>query len=147
MNIETRLKNDLVLAMKEKDKLKLSVLRAIKGAYQLEAINKKTEINDDLILDCINKQIKMRRDSISEFEKAGRNDLVESYQAEVNVLMEYMPKMLTNEELNKIIDEVFEVVKPQSIKDLGSVMKEITPRVKNKCDMKELNTLIREKLN
>lgn len=147
MNIEARLKNDLVLAMKEKDKLRLSVLRAIKGAYQLESINKKVDINDDLILDCINKQIKMRKDSISEFEKAGRTDLVNSYQAEVDILMEYMPKMLSLEELNEIIDQVFEKVNPQSVKDLGSIMKEITPMVKNKCDMKELNTLIRDRLN
>ena len=58
-----------------------------------------------------------------------------------------MPSQLSNDELNKIIDEVFEIVKPESIKDLGKVMKEITPKVKNRCDMSVLNSLIREKLN
>ena len=68
MNLETKLKEDLITAMKEKDKVKMATLRSVKGAYQLESINKKCEINDSLILDCINKQIKMRMDSIEEFK-------------------------------------------------------------------------------
>ncbi len=146
MSLEEKLKNDLVLAMKEKDKVKMTTLRAIKGAYQLEAINKKLDVNDDLILDCINKQIKMRNDSIEEFKKANREDLVDSYTQEVNILKEYMPKLLTLEELNSIIDSVFGEVKPTSIKDMGKIMKEITPKVKNRCDMKQLNELIKNKL-
>ena len=66
---------------------------------------------------------------------------------DVDILKKYMPEVLSDDELNKIIDEVFEIVKPTSIKDLGKVMKEITPRVKNRCDMSKLNSILREKLN
>ena len=99
MSLLEKLKKDLITAMKEKDKEKLNTLRAVKGAMQLEIINNKKEESDDLLLDVINKQIKMRNDSISEFEKAGRDDLVTSYQKEVDILKEYMPKELSEEEI------------------------------------------------
>ncbi len=141
-----KLKKDLVTAMKEKDKVKMATLRGVKGALQLEVINKKCEENDELLLDVINKQIKMRNDSIKEFEKGNRQDLIEAYQEEINILSEYMPKQLTSEELDEIINKAFEVVKPESNKDMGKIMKEVLPQVKNKCDMTELNRKIKEKL-
>lgn len=147
MDLVLKLKSDLVQAMKDKDKVTLNTLRSVKGALQMEVINNKCEENDEVLLNVINKQIKMRNDSISEFKKAGREDLASSYQEEINILKKYMPSQLSNDELNKIIDEVFDIVKPESIKDLGKVMKEITPKVKNRCDMSVLNSLIREKLN
>ena len=141
-----QLKKDLVTAMKEKDKDTLSTLRSVKGAMQLEVINKKLEESDELLLDVINKQIKMRKDSISEFEKANRDDLVFSYQKEIDILSKYMPKQLSDDEIDAIIDQVFDLVKPTSISDLGKVMKEIMPKVKNKCDMGKLNQKIKARL-
>lgn len=147
MTLLEKLKSDLITAMKEKDKEKLNTLRAVKGAIQLEVINNKKEENDDLLLDVINKQIKMRNDSISEFEKAGREDLVNSYQKEVDILKEYMPKELTEEEIEEIIDGAIKETGAITIKDLGSVMRIITPIVKNKCNMKEVTNKIKEKLS
>ena len=146
MNLEEKIMTDLKQAMKDKDKKVLETLRGVKGAYQLEAINNKKEVNDELILSVISKQIKMRQDGILEFEKFNRNDLKESYQEEINILKKYMPQELTIEELDKIIDEVFDTVKPTSIKDLGQIMKVISPKVKNRCDMKLLNEKIKQKL-
>ena len=145
--MEERLHEDLIKAMKEKDKETLNVLRSVKAAIQLEVINNKRTCCDDLILDVISKQIKMRKDSISEFTKASRQDLVDEYQKEINILKKYLPEQLTEDELNKIIDDVFKKVNPSSIKDLGIIMKEITPLVKNKCDMKSLNERLRSRLN
>lgn len=145
--LKEKLQKDLLEAMKSKDKDTLNTLRSVKGAIQLEVINNKKEDNDDLVLDVITKQIKMRTESIKDFEKASRTDLINSYQKEIDILEKYMPEALSDDELNKIIDEVFEIVKPTSIKDLGKVMKEITPRVKNRCDMSKLNSILREKLN
>ena len=145
--MEERLHEDLIKAMKEKDKETLNVLRSVKAAIQLEVINKKRTCCDDLILDVISKQIKMRKDSISEFTKASRQDLVDEYQKEINILKKYLPEQLTEDELNKIIDDVFKKVNPSSIKDLGIIMKEITPLVKNRCDMKSLNERLRSRLN
>lgn len=147
MSLLEKLKNDLITAMKEKDKDKLNTLRAVKGAMQLEIINNKKQENDDLLLDVINKQIKMRNDSISEFEKAGRCDLVDSYQKEVDILKEYMPKELTKEELEEIIDNAIKETGASTVKDLGIIMRMITPIVKNKCDMKEVTNKIKEKLS
>lgn len=145
--MEERLHEDLIKAMKEKDKETLNVLRSVKAAIQLEVINNKRTCCDDLILDVISKQIKMRKDSISEFTKASRQDLVDEYQKEIDILKKYLPEQLTEDELNKIIDDVFKKVNPSSIKDLGIIMKEITPLVKNKCDMKSLNERLRSRLN
>ena len=145
--LKEQLQKDLLDAMKNKDKDKLNTLRSVKGAVQLEVINNKKEENDELILEVISKQIKMRNESIKEFEKANRKDLIQSYEKEIEILKKYMPKELSAEELNEIIDEVFEIIKPESIKDLGKVMKELTPKVKNRCDMSKLNSILREKLN
>ena len=93
---------EMIQAMKDKNKVKLNTLRAVKGAMQLEKINNKKEENDELLLDVVNKQIKMRNDSINEFKKAERDDLVKSYQEEIDILNEYMPKQLTEEEINEI---------------------------------------------
>ena len=139
--------SDLTTAMKEKDKEKLAVLRMIKGSLQLEQINNKKEMTDEVVIDVLTKQIKMRKESIKEFERAERRDLIESYQREIDILSTYLPRQLTLEEVKEIIEKVFAKVKPESIKDLGNVMREVTPLVKGKFDMSELNKLIREKLN
>lgn len=147
MTLLEKLKSDLIIAMKEKNKEKLNTLRAVKGAMQLEIINNKKEESDELLLDVVNKQIKMRNDSISEFEKAGRCDLVDSYQKEVDILKEYMPKELTKEEIEEIIDNAIKETGASTVKDLGIIMRMITPIVKNKCDMKEVTNKIKEKLS
>lgn len=147
MTLMETLKQDLITAMKEKDKEKLNTLRSVKGALQLEMINNKKEESDDLLLDVINKQIKMRNDSIEEFKKAGREDLIKSYTNEINILKNYMPEMLTEEELNKIVTDAINKVGASSIKDMGLVMREITPIVKNRCDMKEASVKIKDLLN
>ena len=146
MDLVNKFKEELITAMKEKDKVKLSTLRSVKGAMQLEIINKKREENDELLLDCINKQIKLRNDSIKEFESAGRTDLVESYQKEIDILKEYMPRILSDDEISDIIDNAISKTGASTVKDLGLVMREITPLVKNRCDMKKVTVLVREKL-
>ena len=141
-----KLKQDMVEAMKNKDKERLTVIRMVKAAMDQEHIDRKKEINDELLIDVVNKQIKMRKDSISEFEKGGRNDLVEKTQSEVDILMSYLPEQLSVEEVQQIIDEIFAEVKPESQKDMGKVMKEATAKLKGKADMSKVNAIIKEKL-
>lgn len=147
MNLNDRIMNDLKEAMKNKDSFKLGVIRMVKGAIQLEKINKKRDLNDEEVIDVISKQIKLRKDSINEFEKAGRNDLADTTKKEVEVLNEYMPEQLSSEEVNKIIDEAFAKVNPTSQKDMGLIMREVTPKVKGKADMGEVSKIIKEKLS
>lgn len=138
---------DLKSAMKAQDKLKLSVIRMVKSSIQMEELNKKRELTDDEVIDVISKQIKTRKDSIVEFTKGGRDDLVESTSKEIEILSTYLPEQLTEEEINNIIDTVFEDVKPSSPKDMGKVMKAVTPLVKGKADMGMVSSIIKSKLN
>ena len=141
-----QLEKDMIEAMKNKEKERLTVIRMVKASLKQEQIDHKKEINDELLIDVVNKQIKMRKDSITEFEKGGRQDLVDATQAEIDILMKYLPEQLSSEEVNKIIDEIFEEVKPEGQKDMGKVMKEAQAKLKGKADMKEVSTIIREKL-
>lgn len=139
--------NDLMTAMKSQDKEKLLVIRSVKSAMQLEEINLKRNLNDDEVIGVITKQIKTRKDSIVEFEKGNRQDLIDATKKEIEILQAYLPEQLTEEELNKIIDDVFTKVNPTSPKDMGKIMSAITPLVKGKADMKEVSNKIKEKLN
>ncbi len=147
MNLNDRIMNDLKESMKNKDSFKLSVIRMVKGAIQLEKINKKRDLTDEEVIDVISKQIKLRKDSINEFTKAGRNDLVENTQKEVEILNEYMPEQLSSEEVNKIIDEAFLKLNPTSSKDMGLIIKEVSPKVKGRTDMGEVSKIIKDKLS
>lgn len=138
---------DIIAAMKTKDQVRLTVLRMVKGAMQLESINNKKELNDDLLIDCVSKQIKLRNDSIMEFEKANRTDLVDKNKEEIEVLKEYLPVQMSVEELDKVLDEVFALVKPTSAKDMGLIMREVTPKVKGRADMKLVSEKIKERLS
>ena len=141
-----QLEKDMIEAMKSKDKDRLTVIRMVKAALKQEQIDHKKEINDDLLIDVVNKQIKMRKDSISEFEKGARQDLIDKTQSEIDLLMAYLPEQLSIEEVNKIIDGIFEEIKPEGQKDMGKVMKEAQAKLKGKADMKEVSTIIRGKL-
>ena len=141
-----KLQKDMIDAMKGHEKEKLTVIRMVKAAMQQERIDHKREENDELLLEVVNKQIKMRKDSITEFEKGGRSDLVEKTQAEIEVLMNYLPEQLSHEEVLKIIDEIFEEVKPEGQKDMGKVMGIAQTKLKGRTDMKEVSTIIREML-
>ena len=138
---------DMTTAMKEQDKFNLSVLRMLKSALQLEKINLKHDLSDEEVVDVISKQIKMRRDSIVEFGKASRDDLVSQYNREIDILNKYMPEQLSVLEVNKIIDEAFDLVKPTSPKQMGLIMKEVNPKVRGKFDMGEVSKLIKDKLS
>jgi uncharacterized protein YqeY len=141
-----KLEKDMIESMKSGAKDRLTVIRMVKAALKQEQIDHKKEINDELLIDVVNKQIKMRKDSITEFEKGNRTDLIEKTQAEIDVLMEYLPEQLSHEEVVKIIEEIFAEVKPEGPKDMGKVMGPAQAKLKGKADMKEVSTLIREKL-
>lgn len=141
-----KLKQDMIAAMKSKDRERLTVIRMVKSAMDLEHIDHKREINDDLLIDVLNKQIKMRRDSIEEFGRAGRNDLVEKTQSEIDILLAYLPKQLSEEEISVEIDKIFEIVQPTSSKDMGKIMKEASAQLKGKADMKLVSEIIKTKL-
>lgn len=141
-----KLQKDMIEAMKAHEKERLTVIRMIKAAMAQERIDHKREENDELLLDVVNKQIKLRKDSITEFEKGGRQDLIDKTQQEIEFLMAYLPEQLSSEEVLKVIEGIFDEVKPESQKDMGKVMKVAQERLKGKADMKEVSSIIKEKL-
>lgn len=141
-----RILEDLKSAMKAQDKDVLSVIRMVKGAMQMEELNKKGPLTDEEMVTIISKQIKTRKESIVEFEKGNRTDLIEQTKKEIEILSKYMPEQMSEEEILKVIDEVFNIVNPTGIADLGKVMGQISPLVKGKADLGLVNKLIREKL-
>lgn len=142
-----RIIKELMAAMKNKDKDKLAVLRMIKGAIQLEEINKKKELDDNEVIAVISKQIKTRRESITEFKKGNREDLVEQTEKEIEILNEYMPEQLSEEEIVKVIEEAFNEVNPQGPSDMGKIMKNITPKLTGKADMSMVSKIVKEKVS
>ena len=146
MTLSEKINEDLKEAMKNKDSFKLGVIRMVKGAMQLAKKSPREELTDDDVISVLSKQIKMRREAIEQFESAGRMDLVEQNKKEIEILSSYMPEELSMEELNQILDKVFDEVKPTSQKDMGLVMKTVTPLVKGRADMSLVSKLIKERL-
>ena len=146
MTLLEKINNDMITYMKSKDSFSLGVIRMVKGAIQLEKINKKRDLTDDEVVAVISKQIKMRNDSIEEFTKANRQDLIDQYQKEIDLLKTYMPEQLSDEEISKIIEEAFNIVNPTSSKDMGLIMREVSPKLKGRADMGKVNAIIKDKL-
>ena len=142
-----RIFNDLKEAMKTQDKELLSVIRMVKGAISLDEIDKKRELNDDEIIDVISKQIKTRKESIIEFEKGNRTDLIEKTNSEIEILNKYMPEQLSEEEIMEEINKVFEEIKPTGMSDMGKIMGKVTPIFRGKADMSFVSKVIKEKLS
>ncbi len=144
--MKQRIMEDLKSAMKSGDKERLSVIRMLKGAIQMEEIAKMHELTDEEIVPIIAKQIKTRKEANVEFAKANRNDLVDKNNAEIEILNTYMPRMMDEAEINLIIDQVFAKINPTSSNDIGKIMKEIAPQVRGKADMSLVNSLIKSRL-
>ena len=139
--------DDIITAMKARDKDTLSVLRMVKGAMQLEEINVKHELNDEEMTRIISKQIKTRKDSIVEFEKGNRQDLIDAVNSEIVILEKYMSEQMSEEQIAKVIDEVFSKVNPTGPSEMGKIMGMISPLLKGKADMGLVNKMIKEKLS
>lgn len=139
-------KSEIVKAMKERNKERLNVLRMVKASVDLEHIDKKVEINDELVLSVVLKQVKMREDSIEQYSKTSRSDLVEKETMELNILKEFLPKPLTDSEVDELISEAIDEIKPEGMKDMGKVMGYLSPKVKGRTDQKALSMKIKERL-
>ena len=142
-----KITKDLTEAMKAKDTFRTSVLRMIKSALKNEEINKKSPLTDDEVLAIIKKQVKTRKDSMNEYASYNRMDLADSLQKEIDILNEYLPEELSDEELEKIVKETITKVKAESIKQMGMVIKTISSEYGARCDMAKVSKLVKEKLS
>lgn len=142
-----KINEDLKNAMKEKDTFKLSVLRMLKSALQLEQIAKKHELDDNEIAAVLKKQVKVRKDSLEEYKKYGKTELVESLEKEIAILDAYLPEEMSEREITKVVEAVIDEVKPTSMKDMGIVMKKVNEQLIGKnADMSLVSKLVKEKI-
>ncbi|MBQ7232284.1 MAG: GatB/YqeY domain-containing protein [Bacillales bacterium] len=147
MNFLDRLNHDLKEAMRSKDKVRLSVIRMVKGAMQNEAIQfKKDMLTEDEALTVLLREVKQRKDSLQEFEKANRQDLAAKLQEELQILDEYMPEQLSEDELRKIVSQAIEETGATSKKEIGKVMSYVLPKVKGKADGGIVNKIVQQLL-
>ncbi|MDF2548145.1 GatB/YqeY domain-containing protein [Anaerosolibacter sp.] len=144
MSLKEKLMDDLKIAMKEKDQLRKSVITMIRAAIKQYEVDKRVELDDESILDIMSKQVKQKRDAIEEFAKGNRQDLVDEAKAEIDILMEYLPQQLTEEEMKQIVSEVVKEVGATTAKDMGKVMSALMPKVKGRADGKLLNQVVRQ---
>ena len=145
-----QVRKDLTEAMKSGDKFKLGVIRLLKTALMNEEIalhGNGEGLSDDEVLAVIKREVKKRNTSIEEYTKYNKMDVVEDLKKEVEILSEYLPPELSDEELNKAVDEIFDEVKPESIKDMGRIMKEITDKFGSQVDMSKASKIVKEKLS
>ena len=146
MSLKQRLADELKNAMKNKDQLRKNVITMIRADIKQIEVDKRVELTEDDIIGIISKQAKQRRDSIEEFEKGGREDLVEQAKQEVDLLMEYLPEQLSEEEVEIIIKEVIAETGATSMKDMGKIMAAAMPKLKGKADGKIVNQVVKKVL-
>lgn len=146
MALKEQLMADLKTAMKEKDTVRKNTITMIRAAVLQKEKDEKVTLEDTDILDIIAKQLKQRRDALADFKKAERQDLIDQTEAEMKIIEAYLPKQLTRDEIEVIVDETISETGAQSVADMGKIMGALMPKVKGLADGKLVNQVVREKL-
>lgn len=147
MSLKDLLADDLKSAMKDKDIVRKNTVQMVRaGVLQIEK-DKKVTLDDEGVLEVIAKQLKQRKDSLPDYEKSGREDLVAELKAEIDVLMKYLPEQLTEEELRVIVADAISQTNASSIKDMGKIMAFVMPKTKGRADGKLINEIAKAMLN
>ena len=148
MTLRDRLTEDMKQAMKDKEagKLKLSVIRMVRSAAKNIEIDRHKELDDNELLEVVAKEVKMRKDSLEEFRKANRPDLLAALEQEIAILMEYLPEQMTEAEVRSLVTQAVADAQASSPKDMGKVMALLMPKVKGRADGKLVNSIVKELL-
>ena len=147
MTLLSTLNDDMKTAMKAKDKDTLQVIRMLKASIQNEQIKKGAELNDEEELTVLAREMKQRRDSLKEFEKADREDLAEKVKVEITIVEKYLPAQLDEAEIRQIVAGAIEKTGATSAKEFGKVMGAVMPQVKGKADGNQVNVIVKELLD
>jgi len=143
MSLKDRISEDMKAAMKAHEKDRLAVIRMVRSAIRQTEIDGKKDLDDKGVIAVISKELKMRKDSLEEFRKGGRDDLVEKTQAEIDVLLPYLPEQLSEDEVKALVKEAVEQTGAASMKDMGKVMGVLMPKVKGRADGKMVNSIVK----
>lgn len=144
--IKQRLQDEIKSSMRSKDKPRLDALRFIYAAIKQKEIDERTELNDEQVLSMMDKMCKQRRDAMDQFKKAGRAELAEKEQFELDLLQEFLPKPLSNEELENLVNNAIASISASGMQDMGKVMAKLKPDVAGRCDMSQVSQMIKSKL-
>jgi uncharacterized protein YqeY len=144
--LQARIQEDMKAAMKGGDKRKLGVIRLLMAAIKQREVDERVELDDTQILAILDKMVKQRRDSITQYEKAERNDLAEQEQYEIEILQEYLPEALSQEEISSMIAEAITATGAESMRDMGKVMGELKPKLQGRADVGAVSALVKESL-
>ncbi len=142
-----RINEDVKAAMRSKDKDRLGVLRLITAAFKQKEVDERIELDDAMVLAIMGKMTKQIRDSIQQFEQAGRDDLVEKEKFELEIIQEYLPAQLTEDEIKQLIAESITESGAESVKDMGMVMGVLKPRLQGRADMRQVSGLVKQQLD
>lgn len=145
--IKDKLQDDWKVALKTKDKFTANVISTAKSAILLVEKTDNRKLEDDEVISILAKEIKQRRESMLEFEKGNRQDLVDQCKAEIEILLKYLPQQLGEEEIRQIVKESAEELGANSIKDMGKVMSAVKPKVVGRADGKLVSQIVKEYLN
>ena len=145
--LKEKLLEDMKISMRDKNVTRKNVIQMVRAAILQVEKDKQIELTDDQILEIIAKESKKRKDSLSDYEKSGREDLINQINEEIQILAEYLPQPLTKEEIEKIVDQVIKDTGATTIKDMGKVMKESKAKIGPAADGKTINEIVKEKLN
>lgn len=146
-SLNEKLLDDMKNAMKSKDKQRLSVIKMARAAIKNVEIDKRKDLEDSEVVEVLAKEVKQRRDSIVEYEKAGKDDTVVDLNKEIDILSVYLPEQLSTEEIEKIVNKTINELDASSMADMGKVMGAIMPKVKGRTDGNIVNSIVREKLS
>ena len=142
MPLKEKLMEDLKQSMKSKNKVKKDTVTMVRAAIKQREVDERIELSDPEIVDIIAKQVKQKKDSITDFEKGNRQDLIDLTNEEIKILLEYLPPQLSDEAIDFIVKEAIESTNAQSKKDMGKLMAFIMPKVKGKADGKHVNEIV-----
>ncbi|MDK2800093.1 MAG: uncharacterized protein PWP27_1775 [Clostridiales bacterium] len=146
VSLKDRLLEDMKNAMKDKDPIKKKTVQMARAAILQFEKDNKTTLDDEGIVEIIAKEVKKRKDVLPEYEKSGRQDLIDELKQEIAILMDYLPEQLSEDELDVMVKETIEEVGASSMKDMGKVMAAIMPKTKGRADGKTINTLVKKYL-
>lgn len=144
--LKQRIQEEMKAAMKGGEKRRLGTIRLLLAAIKQREVDERIELNDTQILAVLDKMVKQRRDSIEQFEKAGRTELAEQEQFEIGILQEYLPEALSDDKIAALIDEAIASTGASSIRDMGKLMGQLKPKLQGRADIGAVSALIREKL-
>jgi uncharacterized protein YqeY len=145
--LKTRILDDVKAAMKAQDKPRLATLRLITAAIKQREVDERTEMDDAQVLSVLEKMIKQRRDSITQYEKAGRQELADQEKSEIAIIEDYMPEGLSEEEILAMVESAITETGAASIRDMGKVMGLLKPQLQGRADMGKVGGLIKQKLS